>query len=84
MESIADKLSEINRIRNNEQVMTWVKNFEEKFVKDLKNARNIKAVNLERTPEQLREDAKAAMNDYKESFREEAATLPEQDFERDN
>ena len=79
MESRLDQLTEINRIRNNEQVLTWVKNFETNFRKDLANARNVKSVHIEKTPEELRKDAKEAIAEYTRSFREEAATIPRQD-----
>ena len=81
MESRLDQLMEINRIRNNEQVITWAKSFEEKFRKDLENVRNIKNIRVEKTPEDLRKDAQDAITEYTKSFREEAASIPRQSQE---
>ena len=85
MASRLDQLTKINEIRNNdnEQVLlTWVKDFETKFREDLANARNVKNVHVEKTPEELRKDAQEAIAEYTRSFREEAASIPRQEVER--
>ena len=76
METILDKLKEINNIRSIEQSMSWAKKLEENFYNRLKN-HEIEVKKVEPNPELNKQQAKQAVQDYLNSYRETAAEVDE-------
>ena len=80
MESMADKLHrEINNVSSIEQAMTLAKQFEVDFIKSIENFKNVKKV-PPKSPKMDEENAKKALNDYLNSFRDSAANVDSQNI----